>query len=241
MKRFIKVILLVVCAVFLALQVLKLDVQAAAARAILVILLCVLYYIKVQEKRFLFLMFLVSFALGEILNFSSYFVIPAEGELDFYYYGANILYIISYIFLIIRVMQNMHLKKVISKFWMHIVILAVLDVFCVNIVSGTTEDVLTMPQSWLEYIYNSVIMFLLTVAMINYISKNSQKAMNILLGAIFIFFSEVIQYTYFYISEVTVLNVVCSLFLLLAFFFFYLQSRIGIEEENNEISRDQYI
>ncbi|MEO6348020.1 MAG: hypothetical protein ABIO60_08945 [Aquaticitalea sp.] len=238
MERLIKVTLIIVSVVFLGLQILQLDVQAAGTRALLVLLLFLLYYVKVQDKKFFFLMFLICFAVAELLNFSSYFVKIDYEKTDYFYYVANGLYILSYIFLILRVLKDMNIRDILSKFWIHLLILTVLDVFCVNIVSGTTEKILSQSQGMLEYIYNIVIMILLTLAMINYMSKNSQKSMNFLLGAIFIFFSEVIQYAYFYISNITVLNVVCSLFLVLAFLFFYLQSRIGIEEERNSMRQD---
>lgn len=237
-ERFIKVTLIIICVLFLGLQILQYEVQAAGVRALLVVMLCVLYHVKVQDKRFFFLMFLLSFALAELLNFTSYFIERIFNNTDYFYYGVNGLYILSYTFLIIRIIRDMNIRQVLRKFWIHLIILIVLDIFCVNIVSGTTEKLLSHSESWLEYIYNVVIMMLLTVAMINYMSKNSQKSMNLLLGAIFIFFSEVIQYAYFYISSNSTLNVVCSLFLVLAFLFFYLQSRIGIEEERNSMRQD---
>lgn len=239
--RFIKITLIIICAVFLGLQGLRLEFPAAGLRALLVMLLCVLYYVKVKDKSFLFLMFLIIFAVAELMNFASYFIKIGKNSSDYFYYATNALYIISYMFLILRALKDMSIRNVLSKFWIHLVILIVLDVLCVNIVSGTTEKLLTNSQNWMEYIYNIVVMMLLTIAMINYMSKNTQKSMNFLLGAIFIFFSEVIQYAYFYISSITVLNVVCSLFLVLAFLFFYLQSKIGIEEEKTAMLRDLHI
>lgn len=205
---------------------------------LLVLLLTVLYVVKVQPKRRFFLLFLVCFTLGEMVNFTSYVVNLNVNAIDYFYYGANILYILSYIFLIIRVVEDMNIKHVISRFWIHLTILAMLDIFCVVIVSGTTEKLLSKQEYALEFVYNAVIMVLLTVAMINYISKNSQKSMNLLLGAIFIFFSEVLQLTYFYISDIHILNVVCSFFLVLAFLFLYLQAQMPVEADQNTLRHD---
>ncbi|MEZ4792058.1 MAG: hypothetical protein R2783_00840 [Gelidibacter sp.] len=239
LQQILKVTLVAICLLFLGLQVLNLEFQAAGTRALLVLLLTVLYCIKVQPKRLYFLLFLLCFTFAELLNFVSWFVeIDYQTTPDYFYYLDNGLYILSYIFLIIRVLKDMEIKQVLRKFWIHLLILTVLDVFCVVILSGTTEKLLSAHETSLEFVYNCIIMILLTVSMINYMSKNTQKSMNLLLGAIFIFFSEVIQMTYFYISDINILNVMCSLFLVLAFLFFYLQARIPIESEQLAIQRN---
>lgn len=239
LRRILKGTLIVVCLLFLGFQVYNLEIQAAAMRLILVLLLTILYCVGVQEKRLFFFLFLVCFTLAEIVNVISWIVkLDSDATLEYYYYGGNILYILSYVFLILRILNDTNIHQTLSKFWVHLVILVILDIFCVIIVSGTTEKLLSRQQNFLEVTYNIVIMVLLTVAMINYISKNTQKSMNLLLGAIFIFFSEVLQLTYFYISDMKVLNVLCSLFLVLAFLFLYLQARISAEEEQNALRQD---
>lgn len=239
LRRILKGTLIVICLLFLGFQVFDLEFQASGARLLLVLLLTLLYCIRVPEKRMFFFKFLVFFTLAELVNFISRFVIiDYNTSIDYFYYGANILYITSYVFLIFQVLKDTDIKHILSKFWIHLLILVVLDVFCVIIVSGTTEKLLSTQQYYLEVTYNIVIMILLTVAMINYMAKNSLKSMNLLLGAIFIFFSEVLQFTYFYISNINVLNVICSLFLVLAFLFLYLQARIPIEEEQNALRQD---
>ena len=231
--------LFTVCLIFLGLQIMNHEIEAAGARALLVLLLTWLYCIKVQSKRLYFFLFLIFFSLAEVIVFISYFVdIDYETTTDYFYYLANGLYILSYVFLIIRVLNDMDIKNIIKKFWIHLTILIVLDIFCIEILSGTTEKYFSNYEFSTEFIYNTVIMLLLTVAMINYMSKNTQKSMNFLLGAIFIFFSEVIQMTYFYISDKNILNVMCSLFLVLAFLFFYLQARMPAETEQNTIQHD---
>jgi hypothetical protein len=239
LRRILKATLVTICIVFLGLQVLNLEFQAAGVRVSLVLLLTLLYYIKVKPRRLFFLLFLLSFSLAEILGLISYFVeIDYDTQIDYFYYLGNGLYILSYIFLIIRVLHDMNIRQILKKFWIHSIILIVLDVFCVIILTGTTKKLLSSHEFSLEFFYNTVIMILLTVAMINYMSKNTQKSMNLLLGAIFIFFSEVIQMTYFYISDINILNVMCSLFLVLAFLFFYLQARIPVESERKAIQQD---
>ncbi|MCK7590844.1 hypothetical protein M0G43_09685 [Subsaxibacter sp. CAU 1640] len=239
LERILKITLITLCLIFLSLQIFSLEFQASGARVSLVLLLTLLYYVRVERKRLFFLLFLLCFSLAELLGFISYFIeIDYDTSPDYFYYLGNGFYILSYIFLIIRVLRDMELKTVIRKFWIHLIVLTVLDVFCVIILSGTTKNLLSVNEFSMEFFYNAVIMVLLTVAMINYMSKNTQKSMNLLLGAIFIFFSEVIQMTYFYISDINILNVMCSLFLVLAFLFFYLQARIPLESEQKTIQQD---
>ena len=239
LDRILKVTLVAISLVFLGLQVMNLEFYAAGARVSLVLLLAFLYYNEVTSKRLFFVLFLLCFSIAELIGFvSNFVVIDYETTPDYFYYFGNGFYILSYIFLIGRVLKQMEIKNVLRRFWIHLIILTILDIFCVIILSGTTEKLFSLQESSMEIIYNAIIMILLTVAMINYMAKNSQKAMNLLLGAIFIFFSEVIQMTYFYISDITILNVMSSLFLVLAFLFFYLQAKIPIETEQSAIKQD---
>lgn len=242
LERILKGALITVCFIFLGLQIMNREFEAAGARVTLVLLLTLLYYIGIKSKQLFFFLFLICFSLAEVIGFVSYFVeIDYTTSTDYFYYFANSLYIISYVFLIFRILIDMNIKEVFKKFWIHLLILIVLDIFCVVILSGTTEKRLSNHQFSLEFFYNAIIMLLLTVAMINYMSKNTQKSMNLLLGSIFIFFSEVIQMTYFYISDINILNVLCSLFLVLAFLFFYIQARIPKASEQKSIQQDLWV
>lgn len=235
----LKIVLIAVCVFFLGLQVFNFELQAGGTRALSVLLLTILYCVNVKPKRLLFFLFLISFALAELINFGSWFInLDYSTSPDYFYYLANGLFILSYVFLILRIIKDMNFRQTLSKFWIHLIILIVLDVFCVIIVSGTTENLLSKEEYTMEFVYNAIIMLLLTVAMINYMSKNTQKSMNLLLGSIFIFFSEVIQMTYFYISDINILNVMCSIFLVLAFLFFYLQARMPDETDEHVIRHD---
>ena len=103
--------------------------------------------------------------------------------------------------------------------------------FFVSIVTDTTQNKLTRHEYSLEYFYNAVIMLLVTVALINFMYRENKKAMNLLVGSIFIVFSEVVQMAYFYVAEINILNVLCSVFLILAFLFFYLQANLPVLKE----------
>ncbi len=241
-RKILITILIILSVSFLGLQVLQFETQASALRALLLIVLTVFYYLTINDKKRFFYLFLVSFTIAEILNFTSMFVsFVSENGADYSYYLTNALYILSYIFLIIKVLGDMNLKEIIRKFPIHIIVLLVLDVFCVITVTETTKGLLSNAEYALEFSYNTIIMLLLTITLINYIYREDKKSMNLLIGSIFIVFSEVIQLAYFYISAINILNVICSFFLVMAFIFFYLQSRLIYQKNDDLTSNELYI
>jgi cbb3-type cytochrome oxidase subunit 3 len=241
-RKILITILIILSVSFLGLQVLQFETQASALRALLLIVLTVFYYLTIKDKKRFFYLFLVSFTIAEILNFTSMFVsFVSENGADYSYYLTNALYILSYIFLIIKVLGDMNLKEIIRKFPIHIIVLLVLDVFCVITVTETTKGLLSNAEYALEFSYNTIIMLLLTITLINYIYREDKKSMNLLIGSIFIVFSEVIQLAYFYISAINILNVICSFFLVMAFIFFYLQSRLIYQKNDDLTSNELYI
>lgn len=232
-------ILIALSIVFMGFQIYELEVHAAGVRALLLIFLIILYYIRVKNKLFYFFLFLLTFAIAEILNFVGWMSPPvAIDSVDYLYYISNSLYILAYTFLIIQILSSMNLRDIVKKLPFHLLILIILDVFCVIVVTNTVIGRLNYYEYFVELIYNSVIMILLTVALMNYIYKDDKKAINLLIGSIFIFFSEVIQLAYFYVSNINVLNVFCSLFLVFAFVFFYLQSRLSYDSQEPSLHRD---
>jgi hypothetical protein len=227
-NKILKVVLLLLGGVFVVLQGLAFEVEGAAISAIVLVLLTILYCRWTENKSKYFFGFLVAFALAQLLSFYAYYGPQIEeGGTDYYYYGANLLYIVSYLFLIVKILRGLDLKTVFSELSIPIFILVVLDVFCVSIVSGTTENALSFYQYILEYGYNAVIMILLSVTLINYMYRNDNKSMLFLVGSICIVFSEIIQLAYYYIlSNNNDLGFIYSFFLVVAFVFLYLQSQL---------------
>ena len=94
-------------------------------------------------------------------------------------------------------------------------------------VTLSTGYVIGLFDAIIEVVYNTVVMLLLTITLINYISYDTKKAMNLLIGAICIVFSEVIQVAYFYITGENILGIVYSVLYVIAFILFYLQSSMS--------------
>jgi hypothetical protein len=139
------------------------------------------------------------------------------------------------VFLILEVFKSINFKSVINRFPVHIIILLVLDIYSVYLVSEIalkSDDLSGLLDYSIEIIYNIVVMLLLTVTLINYINRDSKKAMNLLLGSLCIVFSEVMQVAYFYVSDKNIINVTYSVLLIFAFCFFYIQA--GMNYSRNE-------
>lgn len=227
-NKILKVVLLLLGVVYIALQGFALEGEGAAVSALLLVLLTVLYCRWTEKKTIYFFWFLVIFTLAQLLSYWAYYRAELEIEqIDYIYYIANMLYIISYLFLIVKILTKLDFKAVFSELSIPVFILIVLDIFCVSIVSGTTENVLSLYEYSLEFAYNGVIMVLLSVALINYMYRNDNKSMLFLLGSICIVFSEIIQLAYYYILiDDNNLGFIYSFFYVVAFLFLYLQSQL---------------
>ena len=230
-NKIIKIILLLLGGTYIVLEGFTLEYEGAAVSAIMLVLLTFLYIVWTKHKSSFFFWFLITFTIAQILSYLAWHGPEVYiGEIDYFYYIANTLYVIAYIILIIKTFRSLDLKAVFSQLTVPIIILVVLDVFCVSIINETTQHALTNYQYALEYTYNAVVMTLLSFALINYMYRNNYKSMLFLLGSIFIVFSEIIQLAYFYILNDQNLGFVYSFFLVVAFIFLYKQSQIQVSD-----------
>ncbi len=229
LSRLIKVILVLLGISYIILEVLKHEVSASVVAATMFILLTYLYHITTFDKRRYFLLFLIAFSLGKILEAYTYVFVDVNSEPDYGYYISNGLYMLSYTFLIIQCISSMNMKVVLSKFFVTIAILIVLGVFCVTLITETTQSIFNFSEYLLEFVYNAIIMILLSLSLINYMYRDSKKAILFFIASMFIFFSEMIQMAYYYIAELEFLAAIYSVFLVSAFAIFYVQSQLKLE------------
>jgi hypothetical protein len=239
-NRILKVVLLLLGGSFVILEGLAFEVYAAAVSAAMLLLLTVLYCKWTENKTKYFFWFLVTFTLAHLLSYVSYYDVEIrEMQIDYFYYILNLLYILAYVFLVIKMIRGLQLKKVFQELSIPIFVLIVLDIFCVYILSDTTEDILGIYEYALELLYNSVVMVLLSLGLINYMYRNDNKSMLFLIGSICIVFSEIIQLAYYYILDEDILGFIYSFFLVMAFLFFYLQSQLEFTGPEPEYSDEQ--
>jgi hypothetical protein len=86
-------------------------------------------------------------------------------------------------------------------------------------------DFLT-PEYFIELTYNIATLILLSASLLNYFYRDDRKSFLLFIGSLCIVFSEVIQVAYMYIEEKNLLIFSSSIFSVLAFYFFYLQSNL---------------
>lgn len=224
--RILKILLVLLSIDYIFAEVTKEMLLADVLSAVLPILLTVLYVKNYSGRRPYLLYFFITFALSKLVGLTSYFTELYEGEIDYWYYIGNSLYLLAYIFLILRCMITWNFKDIIKRFSVTLIILAVLGVFCVTLITETAENQLSFVEYSMEFVYNVVVMTLLSVALVNYMYMDDKKAILFFIGAMFIFFSEMLQLAYFYVAEIPQIAAIYSVFLVLAFTFFYLQSRL---------------
>ncbi|TJY36087.1 hypothetical protein [Pontimicrobium aquaticum] len=230
---------------FISFQILDLDIATEMVRFPIVPLLTYLYVLKSKDTKSFFFWFLCFYAIGELLAGIGILYYINESEFIDYlqFYGGNLCFILSYSSLFLEINKNVRLNKIIKRFPIHLIVLIALDVYSVILVSDISlkSGYLSSTLDFvIEIVYNTVIMLLLTMALVNYISRDSKKAMNLLIGSLCIVFSEVIQVAYFYVSERIVLGVVYSVLLVLAFTLFYIQSSMSyMKAKKQEIRRER--
>lgn len=241
-NKIIKLVLLLLGGIYIFLQGYAFEQEGAIVSLIILILLTWLYVGWTKHKSKFFFFFLMTFTIAQILSVLAWYMPEIEkGQIDYLYYLTNVLYIVAYVFLIVKMIKQLNFKTVFSEFTIPILVLIVLDVFCVSLISGTTEGAFSYSQNVLEYTYNAVVMALLSIALINYMYRNNNKSMLFLIGCIFMTFSEIIQLAYFYIlnDNDNNLGFVYSLLLVVAFIFFYLQSQLKVTEPIQMYSDEQ--
>jgi hypothetical protein len=227
---------------FIGLQIFEQDVLVNYLRPVILPILVVTYCISKKEKSSNFFYFLLFYAIAELLGLFSYFAMQSYFIDSLLYYGGNMLYITAYVFLILQIVKPMNIKNIFNRFPAYVLILIVLDIYSIVLVSDIAikSDLLYGTYDYLiEIAYNSVIMLLLTLTLINYISRYTKKAMNLLLGALCIVFSEVIQVAYFYVSDQNILSVAYSILLVVAFAFFYIQASL-VEVTDGDMDNENY-
>ncbi|GGI58411.1 hypothetical protein [Winogradskyella haliclonae] len=235
-NRLLKVALVILSVAFIILEVLKVDLYNDWASALLLLLLTYLYRRSIDlktKKRPYFLYFLIAFTISEILSLSSNYILLVTETVNYDYYLGNFFYMLAYVFLILRCMLTMKFKAIVKQFPVTLIILAVLGVFCVTLITETAQTKLETPEYITEFLYNIIVMTLLSVALISYMDKGDNKSMLFLIGSMFIFFSEMIQLAYYYVADMTHLAAIYSVFLVLAFVFYYLQSSLKHQRQTD--------
>ena len=182
-----KIILIALGISYIGLQAFQLELVASAVCAIFMVLLTIFYRSRADRYRSLFFWFLVLFSAAQVIGYLNWYITDDwRTEYDLPYYIANLCSIGSYIVLIAHCLEDINFKHVLKRYTGSAIVLLLLDIFCVYIVTDTASSGFSYGTYILELSYNSVIMILLSVALLNYLNNDTNKSMLFLVGAIFI-------------------------------------------------------
>ena len=201
-------------------------VLSTMVRALIVPMISLLYFLNVKKRSIFFTIFLVLFSISEVtVLFSSYF--PYQSE----YFVGNSLYILAYIFLIYEILRDLDFAYLFKNFTIHLLVLSTLNIYVIYVLLKIEDPFVIGFEFVIEFVYNIVTLFLLSISLLNYFCKDNRKSLLLFLGSICIVFSEVIQIAYYYIAQKNLLNFSYSVLLILAFCFYYYQSTITESED----------
>lgn len=204
------------------------------SKGLIVPVFTILYFVSVPRKSIYFTWFLILFSISELMVFSELcfdFETMTDEEIlkfdDIYYLVGNVLYIIAYCLLVYDVYRTLDMKKIFKNFAIHLLVLTILNIYIIYVLLTIVNPYVSGSFLFIiELVYNIVMLLLLTLSLIGYFYNDNKKSLLLFFGSICIVFSEVIQVAYFYISDKELLNISQALLFVLAFCFFYFQSRI---------------
>jgi hypothetical protein len=201
----------------------------------------IIYLLFVQDKSRLFLLFLVFYSISDLFgmiteNVLYYNVSSEEGVIfhEYQYYIGSSLYILAYFFLFIKISNSLSISHILRNFKIHLLVLSILNIYLVYVLQIIVKPRVEFKYECnVELVYNIVMVSVLSAALLNYIYRDNKKSLYLFFGSLFLIFSEVIDVAYIYISQKSLLSILGTSLALGGFYFFYQQSKL-INEENEE-------
>lgn len=189
-------------------------------------LIALLYFITVKPKTLFFSLFLICYALSELAIFIIDYI-----PYDYFYYLGNFLSMFSYAFLLVEVCKSVCGIHILKHFKIHVIVLTGLNIYIAYILQEIVNPYVEMTNEYfVEITYNIVMLLLLSVSLLNYFYKDDKKSLFLFFGALCVVFSEVINVAYLYVQQQKLLNFMSVSLFLLAFYFFYQQSKLENEK-----------
>lgn len=203
---------------------------AIISRALIVPLFTILYVISNKHKSPYFLIFLIAYSISDLISIVGY-----KMYFEWEYYIGNSLYIVGYLAFSFEILSSISIKHILSLFRAHVIVLVMFNIYLnyVLIMYQAETTYFSSTEYFMELLYNISTLILVSVSLLNYFYRDDKKALILFLGSLSIAVSEVIQITYYYLmdnSESNILNVSYSVFLILGFYFYYMQSRLDYDE-----------
>ncbi|MFD1614264.1 hypothetical protein [Gelatiniphilus marinus] len=213
---------------FVGLEFFGNNTLAIQLSVLIIPLIALLYFVSVKRKTLYFSLFLIGYSIPELMFF-------AKDKLVYetYYYICNGLSVLAYLFLLIEIFKSINYQVVLKRFKLQIIVLVILSLYMGYVLFKIISPYLLVSiEYFLEISYNVLILLVLSLSLLNYFDKDDNKSFLLFLGSLCIVFSEVINIAYLYIANKNMLNFMFVTLFVLAFFFFYQQSKL--EEEVDE-------
>lgn len=226
--------IVMLCIAFTVYEFIEEYFLSQLCKALIVPFFTILYFVNVKRRSLLFTCFLMLFSISELLIFTELFIdfdsMTEEGFLKYnnvYYMIGNLLYISAYIFFLLDVLKTLDVRMVFKNYKIHLVVLSALNVYIIYVLLTIVNPYVDGSYMFfVELIYNIVMLLLLTSSLISYFYNDNKKSLLLFIGAVCIVFSEVIQVAYYYILNKDLFNLLQTLLFVVAFSFFYFQSKI---------------
>lgn len=201
-------------------------VIAMGLQSLLLLMFAFFYYKSVPNRDRFFLLFLIFIAFGNFLDFADFMLrheLPDDPS-DLAYLIVNSILIIGHFFLAFKIIKVINFKKLITEYPITLLVLIIMNVSLVAVVNSTINYFFSGIHSVLEFTYNLLIMFLLSLALLKYMSTYDRRSMNLLLAMLFLMMAEVVLIINFYIVPTDSLSAIQFVIWLLAFVFFYFEA-----------------
>ena len=197
--------------------------------SLIVPLVTACYFISIRSRNIFFVMFLVLFSASDLLAIFDkiYYLEIDSSYYQYAYYLGNSLYVLAYVMLILRICCSINFKYIFKNLKTHLFVLIILDTYLIYVLQAIEQPNISVYGAYfLEYIYNFIILVVLSIALLNYFYRDNEKSLFLFFGVLCLVFSEVIDVANIYISQSSLLNFLATTLVLGAFYFFYEQSRL---------------
>lgn len=222
-------IVLLIYALFIIFLYSGKDVLAFGVKSFVFPTIAITYFICIPKKTKLFILFLIFYSVSELLDLLFYSLSDAV-----YYILGNSLYILAYVMLTLKIWRFMNLKYLLKNFKIHLIVLGALNVYLVYVLQVLVKSYLALNYEYIiELVYNIIMLLFLSSALLNYLYRDNKKSLFMFLGSLLIVFSEVIGLAYMYIYPINALHLLVVSMTLLAFYFFYQQSKLTNDKPFN--------
>lgn len=219
MKTFyFQILFIVIALVFVVSKIADYDLISDICRSIFNLFLITFYVVKIKKKSKWFLGFLVVALIAELINVYNY----NSNSITIYYFCC-VLFIISYLVLIVFIVRQLNFKKVIKDFKLQLFFLTALTVFTLYSFQGFILEVAAYGsiEYFIENAYYLVLIILFNLAFINYLERSYKKEFLLFLAVLFIFLSEFVQTSVIFIKPIKSLDIVFSILLLVGYYFIF--------------------